>query len=192
MSLSLAPAGGSVALARLVEPLPAPVQSDGRFTLRGVTPGRYTLRIVSGAPAGYELHTVVLGGRDVLDFPIEIRGDEQTAPVVVTLSARATELSGVVRGASGEPTSDATVLVYPADERLWAAGARRIQAVRPSNDGRYAFRNLPPGDYRLVTVEDVESGAWFDPGLLRSLRGFVAVTVTQGGRHTQDLASGSR
>jgi hypothetical protein len=192
MSVSLAIAGAPTAATRLNEPLPAPVQADGRFTLRGVTPGRYTLRVVSGAPAGYALHTVILGGRDVLDFPIEIRGDDQIAPVVVTLSTRASELSGVVRDASGEPATAATVLVYPTDERFWSAGARRIQAVRPATDGRYVFRNLPPGDYRLATIDDVEPGAWFDPGLLRSLRGFVSVTVTQGGKHTQDLAGGSR
>ena len=49
------------------------------------------------------------------------------------------------------------------------------------------IRNLPPGEYRLATVADVEPGQWFDPEYLRGLSGSVIVTVTEGGTHTVEL-----
>jgi hypothetical protein len=66
--------------------------------------------------------------------------------------------------------------------------SRRIQSVRPSTDGKYIVRNLPPGDYLLTAVTDIEPGEWYDPSLLEQLvRGAVKVTIADGEKKTQDL-----
>jgi len=78
--------------------------------------------------------------------------------------------------------------VFPSDERLWAAPARRILATRPATDGRYSFSSLPAGEYRLVAVTDVEPGQWYDPAFLRELSGLaLPITVGDGERRVQDL-----
>jgi hypothetical protein len=38
-----------------------------------------------------------------------------------------------------------------------------------------------------VAVEDIEPGRWFDPAVLRGLAGFLTLTVTDGGRTSQDV-----
>jgi hypothetical protein len=133
------------------------------------------------------LRSAVFGGQDVLDIPLELSGQDQPSGGVVTFTTRVTSVSGAVHEASGQPASGVTLIAFPADERLWTPGTRRIQAVRPGSDGRYVMRNLPPGEYRLATASDVEPGQWFDPAFLRGLAGSGTVTVAEGGIHTQDL-----
>ena len=175
------------ALGDFTQTNPSPVDANGQFTIRGVTPGLYRLAVAAGLPAGYVLQSAVFGGQDILDVPMEIDGSRNVTGGAVTLSTRSTEVTGVLRDTSNQPAPGFTVIVFPAEERLWVPLARRIQAVRPSTDGRYQFRNLPAGDYRLIAVPDVEPGRWFDPTYLRSLAGFALFTLTQGGRHVQDF-----
>jgi hypothetical protein len=150
-------------------------------------PGRYTLAPGSGIPAGFSLQSANVGASDLLDMPLVVDSGDQIPPAVVTLSTQRTELGGTVQDASGQPAAALTVIAYAMEERFWTPLSRRIQAVRPSSNGRYAFRGLPPGPYRVVAVEDPEPGQWFDPAFLRGLGGFLTVTVTANGRQTLDL-----
>jgi hypothetical protein len=176
MSLTLTPIGPAKTLGDPGMP-PAPVDAMGRFTIRGVMPGRYTLGVAAGAPIGYHLQSAVFAGQDVLDFPFDLTGTEPPTGGVVTFSTLTTEMRGLSLDVAGKPLSSVTVIAFAAEDRFWTAGSRRVQAVRPSADGRYVFRNLPPGEYRVALVEDVEPGQWFDPGYLRSLRVFTLQTV---------------
>jgi hypothetical protein len=142
---------------------------------------------MGGMPGGHSMASAVFGGQDILDVPLEMTGTPGPADGLVTLTTKTTELSGTVQDAAGQPASAVTVIVFPSDERFWAPESRRIQGVRPATDGRYQVRNLPPGDYRLAVVSDVEPGRWFDPAFLRQLGGFVTLTLGQGGRAVQDF-----
>ena len=168
-------------------PAPAVVDASGNFTIRGLMPGRYRLAIASGAPNGYRLRSAIVSGQDVLDVPLQVKGDEPPLLGVVTLSNRTTTIEGSVQTSAGQPASDITVIAFSADSRFWAPLSRRIQAMRPSTDGKYSFRNLPAGDYRLIAVTDIEPGRWFDPAVLRTLAGFINVTLPENGRVTQDM-----
>jgi hypothetical protein len=163
-------------------PLPtATVGPDGRFTLAGVTPGRYVLR-----GAGNLKSSVVLG-RDTLDFPFEVTGDRDITDAVLTVTDKFTDLSGTITDATGKPAYDATVIAAAADPQYWTPGSRRILTSRPGPLGRYAFRNLPPGTYYLAVVTDLEPGGQFDPEFLKTLTAGVRVTLTEGGKLVQDL-----
>ena len=89
---------------------------------------------------------------------------------------------------SGKPVPDFTIVVFPSDRRFWTPQSRRIQAMRPSTDGRFSFRNLPAGDYRLIAVVDPEPGEWFDPAFLDQLVGAtIPITIADGERKVQDV-----
>jgi uncharacterized protein (DUF2141 family) len=187
MSLTVTPVGLPRMTSDAQAAPPAAVDASGRFTIRGVLPGRYTIAVAGGAPDGFVLRSAMFDGRDVLDIPFEIGPQDQPAAGIVTFTTRVSQLGGVVLDASGQPAFGVTVIVFPDDERLWTPVTRRIQAWRSASEGRYIFRNLPPGDYRLAVVADVEPGQWFDPAFLRSLSGFVSVRIAEGGTHTQEL-----
>jgi hypothetical protein len=80
------------------------------------------------------------------------------------------------------------VIVFPADKTLWTWQTRRIQQARPSHDGKFAFRNLPPGEYQLGAVTEVEQYQWFEPAFLSELLGAsVKITLAEGEKKVQEI-----
>jgi hypothetical protein len=71
--------------------------------------------------------------------------------------------------------------------------SRRIDAVRPSSDGRYRITGLPAGDYRLATVIDPEPDRWFDPEFLgQLLSASIPIALGEGEQRTQDVRVGGQ
>jgi len=183
VSLSLV---GPAGLGNLIPDIPATADAAGRFSISGAVPGKYRVS-VGGPPAAWTLKSAVFNGREALDFFVEVKpGEDQTG--VITLTTHPARCRGMLQDSSGQPTAAYTIIVFPSDERLWAAPARRILATRPATDGRYSFSSLPAGEYRLVAVTDVEPGQWYDPAFLRELSGLaLPITVGDGERRVQDL-----
>jgi hypothetical protein len=183
VSLSLV---GPAGLGNLIPDVPGTADAAGRFSISGAVPGKYRVS-VAGAPAAWTPKSAVFNGRDALDFFVEVKpGEDQSG--VITLTTHPGTLSGMLQDSSGQPTAAYTIIVFPSEERLWAAPARRILATRPATDGRYSFSGLPAGEYRLVAVTDVEPGQWYDPAFLRELGGLaLPITLGDGERRVQDL-----
>jgi protocatechuate 3,4-dioxygenase beta subunit len=166
---------------------PGRVDADGRFTISSVVPGRYRLT-ASGAGTGWFLGSATIEGQDSLDFPVEVKPNHNINGAVVTFDDRQSELTGTIVNERAQPVPDYTLIVYPADQRFWTPQSRRIQSARPATDGRYSFRNLPAGDYRLVPVYDPEPGSWFDPAFLQQLEtASVRVSIADGEKKEQHL-----
>jgi protocatechuate 3,4-dioxygenase beta subunit len=167
------------------------MDASGRFTLSGVTPGRY--RIQASMPMevgqGWQLKSVVVKGRDAFDFPLEIGPGEDISDAVVTFTDVTQEVAGTLQDPSGRPAPDYTIVVFPADRRLWSSPlARRIRTVRPGTDGRFTVSNLPTGEYRIAALTDIAPGEANDPAFLELLvNASVAFSLGDGERKTQDL-----
>src|SRR5262245_6370815 len=182
-SVFLTPAPSARSMPMTASPPSAQIDADGRFTLTGVMPGLYVLRAGAGL-----LKSAMVGGQDTADFPLDFTGERDVLDAVITVTDRTSELSGALSDPSGKPVSDYTVIVAAADSRFWIPGSRRIGTSRPSPDGRYAFRSLPPGDYMLAVLTDLEQGAQYDPEFLKSLgSSAIRIVITEGGTVTQDL-----
>jgi hypothetical protein len=139
-------------------------------------------------PQGWAIRSITLGGRDALDLPVAFAPGEHVQDAIVTFTDRLAELSGTFQNDAGAPAVDFTVVVFPRSRELWDAGARRIRATRPATTGRFTFANLPPGDYLLAALTDVQTGEWLDPAFLEQLvAGAVAVAIAEGERKTQDI-----
>jgi hypothetical protein len=144
---------------------------------------------VAGVPAlAWWLRGAMLNGRDLLDLPLEFdatTGD--VGGVVLTLSNRHTDLSGTIENIATSPGTFYWVAVLPSECRLWHS-SRRLVCMRPSSDGRFAFHDLPAGDYILVMLTDLDAGAWRDPAFLEQLLiAGVKVTLGEEGRVSQNL-----
>ncbi len=64
----------------------------------------------------------------------------------------------------------------------------RIRPTRPATDGRFVFTGLPPGEYRLAPVFDLEPGSSYDPAFLQQLdAGAVRVQIGDGEKQVQSL-----
>jgi hypothetical protein len=63
--------------------------------------------------------------------------------------------------------------------------------VRPSAEGAFRFGNLPPGDYRLAAVDDIEPGQWDDPAILQQLLSMsIPLSIADGERKLQNVRVG--
>jgi hypothetical protein len=164
----------------VAQPAPGRVDASGKFTIVGVVPGRYRLS-GSGGGQGWVLESAVVEGQDTLDFPVDIRPNQTLTNAVVTFGDHQADISGLVLNERAQPAPEYTVVLYPADERYWTPGSRRIRTSRPATDGKFQFAGLAPGDYRLAPIFDAEPGSWYDPGFLRQLDA-VAVSVAVGER----------
>jgi Carboxypeptidase regulatory-like domain len=160
------------------------VEADGKFTISSVVPGRYRLS-ASGA-TGWVVAASALDGQDAFEFPAEIKGSVGSA--TVTFIDRPSELGGTVTNSQSQPIPDYTLVLFPADQRYRTAFSRRILSTRPATDGRFSFRNVPAGEYRLAAVLDPEPGSWFDPAFLQQLDGSaVRVSIAEGEKKEQNL-----
>jgi hypothetical protein len=208
------PGRGSAANAKLAANVsfPVAVGPDGSFDLADLPPATYsfTCTLPSSAPAraaggpadqsrGWWLRSATIDGKDILDDPHTLDpsatfDQSATVPtVVLTLTDRHSSLSGAFQDATGRATSAITVLVFPTNPAWWGETSRRVRLQRPGTDGKYSFLDLPPGDYVLAAVTDMEPDAWRDPAFLRSLVvGGVQVTIAKGEQKTQDLRIGSK
>jgi hypothetical protein len=177
------------------KPTPVDVRADGTFA-RSVLPGSYDIgAFVSGAPLRWQLRSAVKDGRDLLDALVEFNlANGGLTDVELTFSDQQTTLSGIVTTGSGAPLPACYVVVFPADRGLWATGSlqsiyeRRVTQRRPATDGRFVFEGLPPGDYLLAAVSNLDPAGWRTAGFLESLVERAGrVTLREGDRKTQDL-----
>ena len=147
----------------------AKIDSNGRFTMTDVFPGKYRVSAAVIGVQGWVVDSIMAGNQDALDFPLEVSGSRNVSGIVVTFGDRVTELSGTIATQQGEPATEQTILLYPADQKYWTPQSRRIRTVRASADGQFNFRIVPPGEYRLTTLVDPDPGIWYDREVLEQL-----------------------
>ncbi len=192
VSLSPAPMPGGGGL--MVGVPSAQVDATGRFTIQGVTPGRYLVNAFVPTPAGagpglaWTLQSAVFKGRDVMDFTLDVAPGDEISGGVLTFSDASQQISGTLQDQSGRPAPDYTIVVFSADKRFWVPQARRIRTTRPGTDGKFTVTNLPVGEYRLAAVVDIATGEANDPAFLEQLmQASVPFTLADGDRKVQDL-----
>ena len=168
-------------------------EKNGSFMVPNLLPGPHYIRVSGGGVLGagqasWTVKSVTVGGQDVSDVPLDIKAGQNLENVSVVLTDRTTELSGTVRNGRNEGSAALTVIVFSAEAQYWRPQSRRINAARTDQSGTYHFRNLPPGDYLMVAVDDVEQGEWFDPAYLEKVRqDATRLSISEGEKKTQDL-----
>jgi hypothetical protein len=171
-------------------PNPNPrVGRDGTFTIDGVSVGSHLIRANGGVGLrGWNLKSVTIDGRDVTDVPVDVRSGQRIANVVVTFTDKVNEINGSVTDAQGNAVTEYTVLAFSTNNAVWRPQSRQIATARPDQTGMFKIRNLPAGEYYVVTVDPSEQGEWFDPAYLDQQRGSASrVTLGEGDVKTQDF-----
>ena len=171
---------------------PAAVRPDGTFEVGAVMPGSYRVSVM-GAPAEWWLRTAIIGGRDVLDDALEVGRGGDVSGATLTLTDRHSELAGALQTPTGSAATDYFVVVLPVNREQWRPQSRRIRSARPASDGRFAFSDLPAGDYLLAALGDLDPADLDDRAFLEQLTAAgVKVSLGEGQRTTQDLRIGGK
>ena len=114
----------------------------------------------------------MLGGRDMIDMPLEIDAADIDNVVITFTDQPLSSLSGTVRDARGAGDRDAVILLFPTDTRLWSdlsSSARRVKQARTTRDGTYAIPGLPAGDYFVLAGSEDLLIDWQAPNRLEAL-----------------------
>jgi hypothetical protein len=163
------------------------VNDDWTFTMSGLSDPRVLGGSITEV-SDWTLKAVLHNGQDVTDAPIDFVPGQTVEGLQVVFTRKRTEISGAITAERNLPETDATVVVFSQDPSRWGYLTRYVRTARPSQDGRYSMRGLPPHDYFVVAVKDVEVGQWQDPEFLDSVRAHaVRVSLDEGATRVQDL-----
>jgi uncharacterized protein (DUF2141 family) len=168
----------------------ATADGEGRFRIEGVVPGRYRLQVPAPAPP-WSVRSAMLGDRDLIDVPFEIKPGQDIAAVTITLTDSQSELAGRLTDAAARP-AQLYVLVFSTDRTFWGTASRRVASARSRDDGEYTITGLPPGEYFLCALTEIDSTRQTsDPSYFEDLApAAIKITVGEGERKRQDLRVG--
>lgn len=138
----------------------ATVKPDGTFVFKEVPEGNYRINFFP-VPAGFYLRST--GSTDVLETGIAVGRGHSPSAVELVLSPGAGRIDGSVE--SDEQSAPGASVVLVPDGKGRGQPNYYRQAVSDML-GRFALRNIIPGDYTLFAWEQVDRGAYFDPEFL--------------------------
>jgi hypothetical protein len=153
--------------------------------------GRYLVEAtVRSTESPWALRDVRFAGRRITDTPLDFTRGEQIDGIEVAFTDRTGHVTGSVRDADGQATSDFMVVVFPEDPKGWDFPARQVHFVRQNIDGGFLSPPLLPGSYLVVaTSMDFHPDDPQSPDWLAALRPLAApVTVGIGDRITVALS----
>ena len=183
VGLRLTPAGGGTPARQVV----GTINAERTFRLEGVVPGSYRLAVNVG-PRGSFVLSAMLGDVDVLDVPFEVTAGVTPRPIVINITDAPPTISGRLVDAAGAPVSSLYVMAFSANAAHWFAGSRRIGAMRAGVDGSYLFDTLPPGEYYLCALTELDPTLQNEPAFLQELMAAsVRLTLKEGQAVRQDL-----
>jgi hypothetical protein len=154
---------------------------DGKFTINGVHPGHYRVRVQ--AFGGY-VASLVSGTQDLSNgADLVIGPGAPPAPLEIVLRQDGGSVDGTI-DESAKVANGARVLLSPS-----AGGDVELTAAY---QGKFAYQGLAPGDYQVYLVKDVENLEYRNPEVLRRLKGGESVHITAGGQTTVTLKAVSQ
>jgi len=169
----------------------SPVAADGQFRIDGVIDGDYLVSVLPLTPTqlspGIEnayVQSVRVNNADSLNSPIRIDGAQILSGVEIVLGAVGASVEGRVVNARQEVMNRATVVLLPQEPPPFRED--RYRTLTTDTSGVFQLRGLPPGEYRLLAWEDVDSGAWFNPAFLAVYERY-ATAITLGEAQSQRL-----
>jgi hypothetical protein len=178
VSLGPAPTTGTTTTTITMGGAPPEINADGTFTLTGATPGRYRLNasvpgplstgLTSPTTPAWSVKSILSGGVETLDSALEISTSDLSG-VVITFTDRPTELSGRLVDGKGKPTPEYWVVAFTTDRTFWTPGSRRVRTMKPDAEGKFKLIGLPPGEYYMVALTELDQADMTDASFLEQL-----------------------
>jgi Carboxypeptidase regulatory-like domain len=145
----------------------ADIKEDGTFAMEHVFgPARIQVTVSDG----WAVKAIRHNGEDITDAVLDFASGQRVSDVQIVLTRRVTTITGQVVDARNALTPDGTVVVFSSDRDELFEDSRHVRAVRPDQHGRYEISGLPPGEYLIAAIDDVDQGDWWDPDFLNAIR----------------------
>ena len=142
---------------------------DGTFAVEGVIAGTHVL-VLEGLPIPWVVKNVTYRGQDITDTGLQADSGQRLGDVSITVTDRASEVSGTVRDGEGRVVPDARVLFVPVPAGLWPLASRRYARAIADRSGHYSVRGLPAGDYKVTAALEIADRDLYRRDILRDVR----------------------
>jgi Carboxypeptidase regulatory-like domain len=138
-----------------------PLTAEGNGTIDKVANGLYRVGMESGIPEIY-IKEATFDNMDALNGFIQINGPPSGALRVV-LDDKPGRIDGTLMDSVSKPVAGVQVILIPEKNRY---RTESFKFADTDDKGRFTFRGIPPGDYRVYAWESIEQYDYFDPDLL--------------------------
>ena len=135
--------------------------AEGTALLGNVSPGEYRVQANPPSPEMY-LKEAVFDRMDVLNRPWEITS-QSSGTLSIVFSNKGGQIEGSLVDALSQPVRGNQVVLIP-DQRTDRSDLYKVATT--DQNGRFTFRGLAPGGYRLYAWESIEANAWYDGDVL--------------------------
>ena len=162
------------------------VNPSGTFMLKDLGEGTYFAE-VSGQSKDCYIKDVQYGTSTALEDGFTVtRGTPSS--LEITISSRGGRVQGAVADADGLPAAGVWVVLVP--DAAHRTQDRLYKSQTTDQYGRFDLRGITPGDYKLFSWEQAESGSWEDPEFLKPFEDKgEKITMQEGEQKTQNLTA---
>ncbi|HLQ78416.1 MAG TPA: hypothetical protein VK210_13735, partial [Terriglobia bacterium] len=164
-------------------PQPAPIKPDGMFSIENASVGNAYDVTLTGLPPDMYVKEVRYGEIDLLAEPLRISGQSPVS-INIVIGANGGRVDGVLRDELKTLSAYTQIVLIPDLHR-----ERRdlYKAVTSDATGRFAFRGISPGDYKIFAWEDMDPYAYFDDDFLSQFDSFSVVHISESEQRTLDV-----
>ncbi|WP_321475091.1 carboxypeptidase-like regulatory domain-containing protein [uncultured Paludibaculum sp.] len=153
---------------------------NGDFVLGNLVAGRYRLAF-TGMPGTHYVKEIKLGEKVVEGDEADITN--AATPVTISLGLATAEVGGVVQNDKGEPVPSVNVGLVPNPKKAF-----RVKMTRTDQNGLFKLPNVAPGEYLVLSLDQLEAGALEDEEFLKPLLSKAKkVTVRESGPQNLEL-----
>lgn len=159
--------------------------SDGRAVIEGVQRGEYRVYTGDSLP-GSELYIkeAAVGRADALNDFFTV-ADDPSEVLEIVLSSKTGQIEGTLTDAVQRPVPGLPVVLVPDKARH---RDELYKTADTDQNGRFRFRRVPPGDYKIFAWESIEPFEYYDPQILEKYGAEgKAVRVREGSSETVDV-----
>jgi protocatechuate 3,4-dioxygenase beta subunit len=182
IGISLQSTSGVASLLTLIQGGPVRLAPDGTFSLPRITAGDYKLSVTGTGPTLY-LKEARLGQNDALGV-VSI-SEPFNGSLDIVLRPNPGQITGSITDATQKPAGGVQAVLIPDRSR---DRQDLYRTVNSDPEGRFTFRGITPGDYRIFAWEDIEPFSYFDPAVLSQYEAAgKPVRVQEGSAETADV-----
>lgn len=165
---------------------PSPSQTREDWTFEVTRQSGMRRIFASAASPGWALKKITLNDVDITDTPVDLRTKDVDG-IHVVLTSKVSQVAGAVTDDKGRIT-DYAVIVFASDPTKWIDRSRFVAMARPTQQGSFLVRGLPPEDYLAVALPNVVGLEYMDPEFLQQLRPLAtSVALQEGESKTLEL-----
>jgi protocatechuate 3,4-dioxygenase beta subunit len=162
------------------------VTSANTFVLKGLGDGNYTARVWGQGKDCY-IKDVQYAGVSALADGFPVKGGA-AGTLEITISSHGARVQGTVADSDGLRAVGVRVVLVPEPSHRTQYTLFKEQTT--DQYGHFELRGIAPGDYKLFSWEEAESGAWEDPEFLKPFeeKG-EKITLQEGDQKTLNLTT---